>query len=91
MSSKEVVVQGWPRGGKGKGHARKIRALGRIPANIIGGDPIEVDPKWLSKAWKADKLLVLDLEGDRQKMRIQELQINAVKRRALHVDLVPVV
>lgn len=89
-SSKEIEVQGWPRSGKGKNHCRKLRKEGRIPANIIGGAPIEVDPKWLSPAWKSSKTFILNMNGEKKKMRIQELQINAVKRQAIHVDLIPV-
>lgn len=50
---------------------------------------IEIDPKFLSVAWKGDKKFTLHLEGKEIPVIIKELQINSVKRTPLHVDLMP--
>ncbi len=85
-----VTIEGEVREVTGKGVCRKIRAQGMIPANIIGGTKstlISINPKWLSKAWKTGKEFNLVLGGNTRKVKIHELQINAVKRSAVHVDL----
>jgi large subunit ribosomal protein L25 len=91
MGQEELIeIPGWKRSKSGKGHARKLRKLGKIPANILNksqSELIEIDPKWLSKAWKSGKKFSLDLEGSKRTVVIKELQIDPVKRMALHVDL----
>ncbi|MFK7872299.1 MAG: hypothetical protein AB8C84_03880 [Oligoflexales bacterium] len=86
-----VKIEGRLRETHGKGPARRLRATGWIPGIIqskSGNTCIELDPKWLSKAWQSEsREFNLDLSGDVKKVRIHELQINAVKRSALHVDL----
>ncbi|MEZ4742569.1 MAG: hypothetical protein R3B45_08990 [Bdellovibrionota bacterium] len=89
--SELVTISANKREQTGKGYCRKLRSRGLIPANIIGGKsgsvPIELDPKWLSKAWKMDRQFNLEFEGATKLVKIQELQLNAVKRSAVHVDL----
>ncbi len=87
-----VIIEGKIRTLTGKGHNRKLRANGWVPANLISKGKstcLEINPKWLSKAWLGDKTFTLDLEGKQQIVKIQELQIHPVKRVALHVDLMP--
>ena len=74
----------------GKNNNRRLRRAGMIPANIIGkgkNRSVSLDPKWLSKIWQSGKKFNLSLDGDVKPVKIQELQINAVKRSAVHVDL----
>ena len=89
--SEKVTIEGKAREGRGKGYARKLRASNMIPANLIGAaksTPIELDPKWLSKAWKQnDRKFDLVLNGETKTVVIKELQVHPVKRNALHVDL----
>ena len=90
MSDNLVTIEGLHRKEKGKSYCTKLRAKGRLPANILEGGKsisIEIDPKWLSKAWLGGKKFNLKLDGKARVVRIQELQINAVKRTPLHVDL----
>ena len=85
-----LTIKAVAREGKGKNHSRKLRAKGLIPGNLIGkskSTPIELDPKWLSKAWKNGKKFTLDFNKSSKTVLIKELQINAVKRTAQHVDL----
>lgn len=93
MSEELVTIQGFSRTECGKNYARRIRKQGKIPANILNkNEPkmIELESKWLSKAWKSGKKFNLVLDGKEQVVRIHELQINSVKRSPLHVDLMSV-
>ena len=86
----EVTIEAVKRQGAGKTAVRKLRREGRIPAvlNHKGQSTlIEFDPKLLSKAWKADRQFNLTLEGKTTRVSITELQLDPVKRLALHVDL----
>lgn len=88
--SELVTIEAEPRTGTGKGVARKLRRSGKIPGNIIGkakSTPIELDPKWLSKAWQSGRKFNLVFQGETKVVKIHELQLNAVKRAPLHVDL----
>ncbi|MBP9708117.1 MAG: hypothetical protein KBD78_10750 [Oligoflexales bacterium] len=92
-TSTQVVIEGRSRTGTGKGYARKLRKTGFVPANLcIKGksEMIEIDNKWLSKAWLNGKTFQLNLSGKSQNVRIGELQLHPVKRLALHVDLFPI-
>jgi large subunit ribosomal protein L25 len=74
----------------GKNYCRQLRVQGKIPGNIMNktqATMIELDPKFLSVAWKSGKKFNLDFNGDVRAVFIKELQINPVKRTALHVDL----
>jgi large subunit ribosomal protein L25 len=88
-----VTIEGRIRKETGKGHNRKLRASGMIPANLMsrsGATAIAINPKWLSRAWQRGKVFALDLDGKIQNVRIQELQLHPLKRVPLHVDLLPV-
>ena len=90
--SKSIIIPGKIREGRGKSAARKLRTKGWIPGNIIGTEKtssvcIELEAKDLSKAWQAGRQFELDLDGTKKLVKIQELQLNAAKRQALHVDL----
>jgi large subunit ribosomal protein L25 len=90
MSEDQITIEAVARSGRGKEYAKKIRREGRIPANIIDqakSTAIELDPKWLSKAWLTGKTFQLVFEGKTRGVRIHELQINPVKRTPLHIDL----
>jgi ribosomal protein L25 (general stress protein Ctc) len=88
---KKFVIQGTLREKTGKSHTRKIRAAGKVPAvlNHEGKSQVlELDPKYLSKAWKeGGKQFDLEFNGQTKTVKITELQINAVLRTPLHVDL----
>lgn len=75
----------------GKNFCRRLRLQGQIPANLMENaksTPIMIDSKLLSSAWKNDKTFQLALDGSETKtVLIKELQIDPIKRKALHVDL----
>ena len=90
MSEELLKIDGKLRSATGKGVCRRLRAEGKIPGNILVNSkstPIELESKLLSKVWKSGKQFSLNLDGQERTVRIQELQINPVKRTALHVDL----
>lgn len=90
-SSAEITIEANIRQGRGKGYARKLRKKGLIPANMLGkgkATAIEINPKLLSKAYQSEgRMFQLSLGGVSKKVKIHELQIDAVRRIALHVDL----
>ena len=88
--SELVTIEATPREGRGKGPARKLRAQGLIPVNLIGkgqSTPLQLDPKLLPKAWANGKKFNLSVNGDTKLVVIKELQVDPVKRRALHADV----
>ncbi len=89
-----VVIEGKPRNETGKSYTRKLRRAGRVPAvlNTKGKSTLlEIDPKWLSRAWRdGGRQFHLEFQGQKSLVKIVELQIDPVKRVALHVDLAPV-
>ncbi len=82
------------RDGRGKGDARKLRADGRIPANIYGHgiDSIAVmanahEFDALTSKISVDNTLVeLELEGTSKQVLIREIQRHPYKSQVLHVD-----
>lgn len=86
-----ITIEGFLREETGKGFSRKLRKKNRIPANLLGVERkkslLELESKWLSKAWQSGKKFNLKLGNDIKPVLIKELQISAVKREALHVDL----
>jgi len=90
--SELITIEASKREKTGKGHNHKLRAAGKIPANLLEKGKstlIELDPKLLPKAWKSEgRAFNLSLGGVVTKVKIQELQIDPIKRFALHVDLI---
>lgn len=75
---------------KGKNFCRRLRLQGEVPANLMDNTkstPIAIEGKLLSTAWKSGKTFQLDLDGSVKAVLIKELQIDPVKRDAVHVDL----
>ncbi len=91
MSGTELItIEATARESRGKGSARKLRVAGEIPANILENGKataIQLNPKWLSRAWQNGKVFNLSFGGATKKVRMHELQIDPLKRVALHVDL----
>jgi large subunit ribosomal protein L25 len=91
MSENLVTIEAEVRKESGKSYARKLRKTGKIPAVLLGkgaSTPLELDPKWLHRAYEGEgKLLNLVLNGETKRVKIQEVQIDPIKRFPLHVDL----
>jgi len=95
MNQRETAtLQVEKREGRGKGAARKLRARGRIPANIYGhgidsiavaADAHEFDA--LTSRISVDNTLVeLEMDGKSRQVLIREIQRHPYKSQVLHVD-----
>lgn len=85
-----ITIEGKHREVTGKGACRRIRRDGMIPANLCHkgkATKLEINPKFLSRAWKNEKKFNLSLDGKILPVLITELQLDHVKRLPLHVDL----
>lgn len=88
-----IEIPGALRNETGKGACRKLRSQGLIPGNLVEkgkSTPVQLDPKFLSKAWQSGKQFNLAIDGKLHHVKIIELQIDPIKRFAKHVDLQPV-
>lgn len=87
-----VTIEATLRTGTGKTYTNKLRRAGKIPAVLLESGKatnLELDPKLLPKAWKlGGRKFNMVLDGKTVPVKIQELQVDPVKRHALHVDLV---
>jgi large subunit ribosomal protein L25 len=94
-SDQQLAVE--PRAGNGKGHARKLRAAGRIPAVCYApgsaATAIQLDPKALDRLLlksSAGMNTLIDLSGgglDGKVVLVKELQRDPVTSVLLHADL----
>lgn len=86
-----VTIEAQVRTGTGKSYTNKLRRAGKIPAVLLEtgkATNLELDPKLLPKAWKlGGRKFNMVLDGKTIPVKIQELQVDPVKRHALHVDL----
>ena len=74
----------------GKGYARKLRRAARLPGIVLDrgkSTAVELDPKLLGKVWQSGKRFVLQLDGEKHNAVLKDVQIDAVKRTPLHVDI----
>jgi large subunit ribosomal protein L25 len=84
------------RTGTGKGVARKLRAAGRIPAVVYGGDeqPVHISldtsaADYLFRNISVDNTIVdLDVEGEKESIQtlVREIQTHPWKATLIHVD-----
>lgn len=91
MAEKQITIEAALRKETGKQYAKKLRKQGKIPANLMTkgqAKSIELDPKWLGRAYSQGKTFELTLEGETKTVKIHEVCIHPTKRTALHVDLV---
>ena len=94
----EVTIQAEARSGTGKGVARKLRAVGKVPAVLYGRgmDPlaVAVDRMSLMRAFKTDAgrnvLIDLEVNGDTHLTLARELQRDPVRGTILHVDFLKI-
>jgi large subunit ribosomal protein L25 len=95
----EVTIQAEARQGTGKGVARKLRAVGKVPAVLYGRGvdpvPVAVDRMSLMRAFKteAGRNVLIDLEvagGDTHLTLARELQRDPVRGTILHVDFLKI-
>lgn len=92
MSQPTVIAE--PRTDAGKGVARKLRAVGRIPGVLYGRDAsavlFSVEEKSMAALMKEHGLNViieLELDGKKHTCMIAEYQRDVFGRHLLHIDL----
>ncbi len=89
-AAEQLTIAATRREKTGKGYARKLRRANKLPGVILAqgkSTAIELDPKLLGKVWQGGKRFVLQLDGEEQRARLHDVQIDAVKRTPLHVDI----
>jgi large subunit ribosomal protein L25 len=94
----ENVVSAQRREEKGKGHARRLRTKGLIPAVVYGRrtEPthLAVDPALLLKAIETphrfNTLLTLQMDGAQKHVLFKDYTVDPVTRRLLHADFLEV-
>ncbi len=91
MKAVELEVQ--PREAKKRNRAKALRATGRVPGVVYGGDEnylVEVDNKTFGNivhsASSDTVLLDLKLEGKNRLALVQEVQHHPLSRQTLHID-----
>jgi large subunit ribosomal protein L25 len=93
----EATLEGLKRDGFGKNEARRLRAEGRIPAVLYGGQkvgdpatPIAVDPKVLLRILHSESgvntLISLSVDGASTRVLVKEYQLDPVTHKLLHAD-----
>ncbi len=89
--STQITIEVSRRTGTGKSYTNKLRRAGKVPAVLLEKGKstlLELDPKLLPKAWKNnDRKFSMVLDGKTTNVKIQELQVDPVKRYCVHVDL----
>lgn len=93
--SEENTLSATTRTSFGKGAARKLRAVGQIPAVLYGHgtDPQHVALPGHETALllrKSNVVLTLDIEGDKQLALVKDVQKDPVRQIIEHVDLIVV-
>ncbi|MEE2778206.1 MAG: 50S ribosomal protein L25 [Acidobacteriota bacterium] len=92
----ELTIDVQPREVQGKNSNRRMRTTGRVPAVVYGLElapvPIQVDRKSVVNLLKAgtgeNTVFMLRLEGSDESRHtmIQELQVDPIERKILHID-----
>jgi large subunit ribosomal protein L25 len=100
QKQKEILVEVQPRSDVGKNESRRMRALGRVPGVVYGGDrpvvAIAVEQRRVLEILRSESgentLFTLQLEGTDSKrvVMIRDYQRDPVKGKLLHVDFVRV-
>jgi len=95
----EATLEAVVREGRGKNEANRLRAAGKIPAVVYGGQAagvaptgtsIAVDPKVLSRILHSDSgantLISLKLADGEKRVMVREYQLDPVTHSLLHAD-----
>lgn len=96
--SKQVALAAKARAGSGKGEARSLRRIGRVPAVAYGTEltatPLSVDGRELFHALNTDAgrnaIIRLDIDGTEYLTIARELHRHPIRRDVLHVDFVAI-
>jgi large subunit ribosomal protein L25 len=94
----QVIVEGKPREDRGKNAARRMRQVGQVPAVLYGGKggalALAVNTKQLLALLRSESgqntVFQIRLPGGDQPAMVKDWQVDPVKGRLLHVDMVRV-
>jgi large subunit ribosomal protein L25 len=94
----QIIVDGKPREDRGKNAARRMRAVGEVPAVLYGGKggplALTVNSKQFSALLRMESgqntVFHVRLPGGDQPVMVKDWQVDPVKGRLLHVDMVRV-
>ncbi len=94
----QIIVEGKPRQERGKNAARRLRQNGEVPAVLYGGkgqpQALAVNSKQLSALLRSESgqntVFQVRLPGGDQAAMVKDWQVDPVKGRLLHVDLLRV-
>ena len=94
----QIIVEGKPRPERGKNAARRLRTSGEVPAVLYGGkgEPLAlaVNSKQLSALLRSESgqntVFRVRLPGGDESAMVKDWQVDPVKGRLLHVDMVRV-
>ncbi|HEY1676916.1 MAG TPA: 50S ribosomal protein L25 [Candidatus Sulfotelmatobacter sp.] len=89
------VLEAQPRNAGTKGHARRVRREGKIPAVVYGAgkdsQPITVDPRVVTRILNSEtghnSIFDLTMDGEKTKAMIVDWQYEPIKGKLLHIDL----
>jgi large subunit ribosomal protein L25 len=89
------TLEAQPREAGTKGHARRVRREGKIPAVVYGAGkdsmPVTVDPRHVLRILRSDSghnsIFDLAVDGERAKAMIVDWQYEPIKGHLLHIDL----
>jgi len=100
MSIEKIVVEVEPRTDTGKGACRRMRAAGRVPANVYGLNrspfSLSVVPSRIEEVLRGEAghnaMLTLSMQGGKESREVmmRELQRDPVTERLVHIDFVRV-
>lgn len=98
--SKNVVVEVEPREVRGKNACRRLRATGKVPANVYGLDldpfAVAVDPGRVEEVLRLGTgrntifKLAMSGAGESRQVMLRELQRDPLSERLVHIDFVRV-
>src|SRR5215469_2990071 len=94
----QIIVEAAPRETRGKNAARRVRAIGQVPAVLYGGkggpQAIEVNAKQVSAILRSamghNSILTVKTKEGEQAAILKDWQVDPVKGTLIHVDLLRV-
>ncbi|MDE3270293.1 MAG: hypothetical protein OYH77_08450 [Pseudomonadota bacterium] len=91
MTNTDHIIDAEARQATGKGIARKLRRVDKIPAVIVTAGKesrsISLNPNLLGKVWGSSRRFTLNLDGKQMPAKLHAVQIDPVRRIPLHADI----